>query len=85
MVSAHARERTGFPTQKPVALLERIIQASSKPGDVVLDPFCGCATACVAAENLGRAWLGIDLSPKATELVNVRLQGSMGAFSTTAL
>ena len=80
MVSAHARERTGFPTQKPVALLERIIQASSKPGDVVLDPFCGCATACVAAENLGRAWLGIDLSPKATELVNVRLQGSMGSL-----
>ena len=47
-------ERIGYPTQKPLALLERIIQASSNPGDVVLDPFCGCATACVAAENLGR-------------------------------
>ena len=80
MVSANAKERTGFPTQKPVTLLERIVQASSNPGDVVLDPFCGCATACVAAENLGRAWLGIDLSPKAAELVNVRLQGSMGSL-----
>ena len=73
-------ESIGYPTQKPLALLERIIQASSNPGDVVLDPFCGCATACVAAERLGRAWLGIDLSPKATELVNVRLQGSMGSL-----
>ena len=76
---AHS-ERIGYPTQKPLALLDRIIQASSNPGDVVLDPFCGCATACVAAERLGRAWLGIDLSPKATELVNVRLQGSMGSL-----
>ena len=79
-VAPSAKERIGFPTQKPLALLERIIKASSNPGDVVLDPFCGCATACVAAENLGRAWLGIDLSPKATELVNVRLQGSMGTL-----
>ena len=79
-IGSKGKERTGFPTQKPLALLERIIQASSNPGDVVLDPFCGCATACVAAENLGRAWLGIDLSPKATELVNVRLQGSMGSL-----
>ena len=80
IISSSAKERIGYPTQKPLALLERIIQASSNPGDVVLDPFCGCATACVAAENLGRAWLGIDLSPKATELVNVRLQGSMGSL-----
>ena len=79
-IGAHAQERVGFPTQNPLALLERIIKASSNPGDVVLDPFCGCATACVAAENLGRTWLGIDLSPKATELVNVRLQGSMGSL-----
>ena len=78
MISSQAKERTGFPTQKPLALLERIIQASSNPGDVVLDPFCGCATACVAAEKLGREWLGIDFSAKAVELVNVRLQGSMG-------
>ena len=79
-LTAHSTERIGYPTQKPLALLDRIIQASSNPGDVVLDPFCGCATACVAAERLGRAWLGIDLSPKATELVNVRLQGSMGSL-----
>ena len=57
---------------------ERIIKASSNEGDVVLDPFCGCATACVAAENLGRRWIGIDISPKAVELVNMRLQQSMG-------
>ncbi len=67
-------ERTGYPTQKPLALLERIIKASSNEGDVVLDPFCGCATACVAADKLGRQWVGIDLSPKAIELVNQRLQ-----------
>ena len=71
-------ERTGYPTQKPLALLERIIEASSNPGDVVLDPFCGCATACVAAERLGREWIGIDLSPKAVELVNERLHSEMG-------
>ena len=57
-VGAHAKERIGYPTQKPLALLGRIIAASSNPGDVVLDPFCGCATACVAAENLGRQWVG---------------------------
>ena len=72
------KEYTGYPTQKPLALLERIIKASSNEGDVVLDPFCGCATACVAAENLGRQWVGIDLSPKAIELVNVRLKSAMG-------
>ena len=69
-----------FPTQKPLALLERIIKASSNEGDMVLDPFCGCATACVAAENLGRQWVGIDLSSKAVELVNMRLQQSMGSL-----
>ena len=68
-----SKERTGYPTQKPLALLERIIQASSKKGDVVLDPFCGCATTCVAAENLGRKWIGIDVSNMARELVNKRL------------
>jgi site-specific DNA-methyltransferase (adenine-specific) len=67
-------ERTGYPTQKPLALLERIIKASSNEGDMVLDPFCGCATACVAAERLGRQWAGIDLSPKAAELVQYRLK-----------
>ena len=77
-VGAQARERIGYPTQKPLALLERIIKASSDEGDVVLDPFCGCATACVAAENLDRHWIGIDISPKAVELVNMRPQQSMG-------
>ncbi len=62
-----------FPTQKPLALVERIIKASSNPRDVVLDPFCGCATACVAAEVLGRQWVGIDLSPMAYTLVRQRL------------
>ena len=69
-----ASERIGYPTQKPLVLLERIIQASSNEGDVVLDPFCGCATACIAAERLGRQWIGIDLSAKAVELVQHRLK-----------
>ena len=77
-VNSQAKERTGYPTQKPLALLERIILASSNPGDVVLDPFCGCATACVAAEKLGRKWVGIDISEKAVELVNMRLREFMG-------
>ena len=67
------KERTGYPTQKPLKLLERIISASSKEGDIVLDPFCGCATTCVAAEKLGRKWIGIDVSIKAYELVKQRL------------
>ena len=69
----YGSERTGYPTQKPLALLDRIIRGSSNEGDVVLDPFCGCATACVSAENLNRQWAGIDLSPKAGELVMQRL------------
>ena len=77
---ASGNEIIGYPTQKPLALLERIIKASSNPGDMVLDPFCGCATACVAAENLGRQWVGIDLSEKAVELVNMRLQQTMGSL-----
>ena len=77
-LASQAKERIGYPTQKPLALLNRIISASSNPGDIVLDPFCGCATACVAAEQLGRRWLGIDISPKAVELVNMRLQQAMG-------
>ncbi len=73
---ARSNERLGYPTQKPLALLERIIRVSSKQGDVVLDPFCGCATACVAAEDLKRQWVGIDLSPKAAELVIQRFTGT---------
>ena len=79
-INAMAKERVGFPTQKPLALLERIINASSNENDVVLDPFCGCATACVAADRLGRKWVGIDISPKAVELVNMRLQDAMGSL-----
>ncbi len=74
------RERLGYPTQKPLALLERIILASSNEGDLVLDPFCGCATTCVAAETLGRQWTGIDLSPKAAKLVRHRLVDHHGVF-----
>ena len=77
-INSQAKERVGYPTQKPLALLERIIAASSNPDDVILDPFAGCATACVAAEKLGRQWVGIDLSPKAVELVNIRLRDFMG-------
>ncbi len=67
------KERTDYPTQKPLALLERIIKASSNEGDVVLDPFCGCATTCIAAERLKRQWVGIDVSKKAFDLVKIRL------------
>ena len=79
-INSQAKERVGYPTQKPLALLERIIKASSNEGDMVLDPFCGCATACVAADRLGRQWVGIDISPKAVELVNMRLQQAMGSL-----
>ena len=69
-----AAERLGYPTQKPLALLERIIQASSNPGDVVLDPFCGCGTAIIAAQGLGRRWIGIDITHLAIALNKYRLQ-----------
>ena len=77
-INASAKERIGYPTQKPLKLLERIVEASSNPGDMVLDPFCGCATACIAADKLDRQWVGIDLSSKAVELVNMRLRDYMG-------
>ena len=79
-ISARAKERLNYPTQKPLKLLERIIKASSNPGDVILDPFCGCATACIAAEQLGRQWVGIDISPKAAELVKLRMHKELGLF-----
>ena len=77
-VQSQAQERLGYPTQKPLGLLERIIQASSNPGDVVLDPFCGCATTCIAAERLDRQWIGIDLSPLAVKLVEQRARNELG-------
>lgn len=73
-VGSTSPERTGYPTQKPLELLERIIKASSKEGDIVLDPFCGCATACVAAERLQRQWIGIDISPSAEVITKIRLE-----------
>jgi len=75
-------EDVGYPTQKPVDLLQRLIAASSNPGDVLLDPFCGCATACVAAEDLERQWVGIDIAPRAADLVVQRLKDELGLFFT---
>ena len=72
-ISSQATERLGYPTQKPSALLERIIQASSSPGDIVLDPFCGCGTAVVAAQKLGRRWIGIDVTHVAITVMKRRL------------
>ncbi|MGA0613429.1 DNA methyltransferase [Paracoccus sp. KR1-242] len=75
-LSSQARERLGYPTQKPLALLERIIDASSNTGDVVLDPFCGCGTTLHAAHGLGRKWIGIDVSVQAMTVVSDRLRHS---------
>jgi len=77
-VQGVAEERIGFPTQKPLKLLERIIEVSSQPGDVVLDAFCGCGTALVAAQNAGRHWIGIDYSPTACRVMAKRLRDSCG-------
>ena len=74
------RERIGYPTQKPLALLERIIKAASNPGDVVFDPFCGCATTMVAADKLDREWIGIDISEKAADLVVRRIEAQQGLW-----
>src|ERR1039458_1973711 len=71
-INSQAQERLGYPTQKPVALLERIIKASSNPGDLVLDPFCGCGTTIDAAEKLGRKWIGIDITQLAISLIKNR-------------
>ena len=73
-LSSHSHEATKYPTQKPVALLERIIRASSNKGDLVLDPFCGCATTLIAAQCNHRNWVGIDISEKASELIDERMR-----------
>ena len=73
-ISSQAKERLGYPTQKPEALLERIIQSSTNEGDVVLDPFCGCGTAVAAAQKLDRQWLGIDVTHLAVALMKSRLK-----------
>ena len=78
-VQAHSKERMGYATQKPLALLERIIKASSNEGDVVFDPFCGCATTLEAAHKLGRQWIGIDVAIHAIKRVaRIRLQERIG-------
>ena len=77
-ISSHAAERLGYPTQKPLALLERVLEASSNPGDVVLDPFCGCGTAVDAAHKLGRRWVGIDVTYLAVDLIDKRLRATYG-------
>ncbi len=78
-----AKERLGYPTQKPVALLERILSASSNPGDVVLDPFCGCGTTVHAAEKLGRQWIGIDITHLAIGLIENRLNDAFPGVNFT--
>ena len=76
-------QKTGYPTQKPLALLERIIKASSNEGDLVFDPFCGCATTCVVSENLNRQWIGIDVSVDTYDLVRKRLDKEVKKESQT--
>ena len=77
-INSQAAERLGYPTQKPEALLERIIKASSNEGDVVLDPFCGCGTAVAVAQRLNRRWIGIDVTYLAIDLIRNRLRGTYG-------
>ena len=79
-INAMSKERTGYPTQKPLALLHRIISASSNESDIVLDPFCGCATTCVAAQQLGRKWIGIDIEKQPVKILIDRLSDDAGLF-----
>ena len=75
---------TGYPTQKPLALLHRVINASSNEGDIVMDPFCGCATTCVAAQQLGRKWIGIDIEKQPVKILIERLSNDAGLFKDFA-
>ena len=79
-IAPSSKERLGYPTQKPIAILNRIIEASTNEGDVVFDPFCGCATTLAAADNLKRNWVGIDISEKAVELIIRRIKNQQGLF-----
>jgi site-specific DNA-methyltransferase (adenine-specific) len=81
-INSQAQERLGYPTQKPLALLERIVRASSNPGDVVLDPFCGCGTTVCAAEKLERQWVGIDVTHLSVALIKARLRRDFGLLPT---
>jgi site-specific DNA-methyltransferase (adenine-specific) len=76
VIAAIGKERTGYPTQKPEALLERVIRASSSEGDLVLDPFCGCGTTIAVADRLDRQWMGIDVAPVAIGIVRERMRGA---------
>ncbi|MFN7211047.1 MAG: DNA methyltransferase, partial [Aggregatilineales bacterium] len=78
-INSQARERLGYPTQKPIKLLERIIEAASRPGDIVLDPFCGCGTTIIAAQQLGRRWIGIDITHLAVAMNKWRLADRFGS------
>ena len=80
-MASTSKERVGYPTQKPLELLHRLIKATTNEGNIVLDPFCGCATTCVAAEQLGRQWVGIDVSIKAYSLVIERLKKHIDLFN----
>jgi len=80
IVARSTKERTGYPTQKPLKLLKRIILASSNVGDIVMDPFCGCATTCVAAQQLDRKWIGIDIEKQAVNVLIQRLSDDAGLF-----
>jgi len=79
-INAMSRERTGYPTQKPLELVKRIILASSNEGDIVMDPFCGCATTCVAAQQLQRKWIGIDIEKQAVNVLIQRLSDAGRLF-----
>lgn len=81
-LNPQAKERLGYPTQKPEALLDRIIESSSNVGDTILDPFCGCGTAIASAQRLGRRWIGIDITSMATALIKKRLADSYGQAVT---
>jgi len=75
-----SKERVGYPTQKPEALLKRIIEASSSKNDIVLDAFCGCGTTVAVAQQLGRKWIGIDISPTAIKVIQRRLKRNLGVI-----
>ena len=80
-INSQAQERLGYPTQKPLALLERIITASSNKGDLILDPFCGCGTAVHAAQKLKRQWIGIDITHLAISLIEKRLRDAFSGIA----
>ena len=79
IIKGNSAERMGYPTQKPLGLLSKIIESSTNDGDMVLDPFSGSATTCIAAEQLGRGWTGIDIAPLAADVANRRLREELGS------